>query len=745
MSEEEEITGTFDKLIWVSESEPKFLIAAIILNGENCVVRGDADEDELKLGLEYRFYGRWKVHKKHGRQFEFKTFVQSQPHGETGIKKYLQTLPGIGEVAAGIMWSNWGSNSVEMLRTQPHDVADVLPRFTEKQAEIASDILWDNFALEGCKIDLMNVFADRGFPKGIIRSCLNKWGNLATEIIQRNPYVLMALKGVGFLRADRMYLDMGKNPSSIKRQVLCAQYYMQNSKEGHTWSRMSIVKEAIIRDVASADLDVKKAVAVGVRAKKLAMYIDDDECRWIADAQRANAEGIICEYMAKNNYDRWPDLDDLSLSDHQVDQAHIATGKRIGILSGVPGTGKTFTVAKIVQQIINTFCESSVALCAPTGKAAVRMTESLAANGVYLDNPASTIHRLLGCKPMDTGWTFEYNAHNKLPHRFIIIDEASMVETQLLATLLQACSDNTHILLVGDTGQLPPVGHGCPLRDLKKSGIPVGELTEIWRNQGAIVQACKDIKFTGRFDGSKVLDIPNKHNLVVYEGRRPVQQKRMIEKVVGSVIRGGKYDPKWDVQILVAVNDKSEVSRKALNPFLQSMLNPGGEKADNNPFTVGDKLICTKNYWYYSPSEERTFVANGELCEVISVQPNLTVVRLTSPERTVFVPRAITTVDGDTGCDFDFGYAISCHRSQGSEWPIVLVVIDSYAGAKFVCSREWVYTAFSRAKDACLVIGPRSVALDFCKTQAIGKRKTFMVERIHECLQQNQLVKNLTS
>jgi exodeoxyribonuclease V alpha subunit len=229
-----------------------------------------------------------------------------------------------------------------------------------------------------------------------------------------------------------------------------------------------------------------------------------------------------------------------------------------------------------------------------------------------------------------------------------------------------------------------------------------------------------------------------------------------LERIVMAIRKIGSrrlVDPIWDVQVIVAVNDRSELSRRAVNQRLQQELNPGGQQAAGNPFRVGDKIVCLKNGFYpvvkEAPQEfnegaadGKVFVANGEQAAVKHVETTVTVVQLASPPRLVKIPRGGGQQSNDNGtggdaeessaagCQWDLAYAISCHKSQGSEWPVVIVALDEYPGARMVCSREWLYTAMSRAKECCLLVGKEQTAFGMIQRQSIQKRKTFLKELI---------------
>jgi exodeoxyribonuclease V alpha subunit len=399
-----------------------------------------------------------------------------------------------------------------------------------------------------------------------------------------------------------------------------------------------------------------------------------------------------------------------------------------------------------------------VAVAAPTGKAAVRVTESLAKAGVS-GLIAKTIHSTLGVTSADGGWTFNHNEDSPLPFDYLFTDESSMIDTPLMASWMAARKSGACMLLVGDPGQLSPVGHGAPLRDLIAAGVPCGMLTEIMRNSGRIVKACHAIADKGRFEPAEKIDLEAGENLVHIERASPQTQIAELTGMLDRIRNGKQYDVFDDVQVLVPVNDKSPIGRRPLNKLLQGILNPLGEQAAGNPFRVGDKIINGRNGMVpiESESEEygddcnseaadsKVYVANGEQARVVSVFANYTVAKLDNPNRLVRIPKGKSSEgnDGeggekaDTGCNWDLAYAISTHKSQGSEWPIVIVMIDSYPGAVRLCTKEWLYTALSRGKEMVFTIGKKTVADAMCRRHGLWLRKTFLRETIEELAAQS--------
>ena len=433
----------------------------------------------------------------------------------------------------------------------------------------------------------------------------------------------------------------------------------------------------------------------------------------------------------------------MTLTLHQSAELRRALSGPIGILGGGPGTGKTFTVAALVADLSTTVGIDNICIGAPTGKAAVRVTEVMQKAGLPIR--ARTWHSILK-GGTDSG--FEYDRSNPLPFSVLIGDESSMVDVSLMAAILRARPRGCLCLFVGDVNQLSPVGSGAPLRDMIAAGLPYGELTEIKRNSGGIVEACHAIRHGHRWECGD--------NLRLVDASAPEHQIECMLRMIAKEAMGGS-DPINDIQVLAAVNEKSPLARKTLNTILQAELNPLGAKANGNVFRISDKIVCLKNGRYkaveFDGSDPDTdvndrgecYVANGELARVLDVEPGSTTARLENPTRVVKIPRggsdpplreAELGSDQEqpeasaTGCSWDLGYCLSVHKSQGSEWPVVITMLDDYPGARMVCSREWFYTAVSRAKDTQYLIGRKSTADAMVKRPAIWKRKTFLRERI---------------
>ena len=393
-----------------------------------------------------------------------------------------------------------------------------------------------------------------------------------------------------------------------------------------------------------------------------------------------------------------------------------------------------------------------------------------------------------------------------MPYRVIVVDEVSMLDTDLAASLFDAIAPGTHVLFVGDPYQLPPVGHGAPLRDMllarRPDGsnvVPFGELTEIKRNDGAIVRACRAIRLGERVmpPAANEFNVAAGMNWRHHEINRPAQQLAVLQSLIEAT--PGNVNPIWDIQVLCAVNETGELSRKKLNEELQRVLNPHGERVDNCPFRVGDKVICTSNSWHLlhqdehgrhawewatatgsrgengadgsggendsgdcsnedSEGQRKEFIANGEIGRVDDITAADMFVRFYGPKRVIRVPlpKARKKEAGANGNeqqgsagngqqngndsnekappgfagDFDFAYAITTHKAQGSQAPIVISLVDESRGAQMVTSREWWYTAASRAEKLWVTIGSVATLNKQCQRVALRDRKTFLAERL---------------
>lgn len=737
---------------------------------------GDVHDGEIELGVKYRFLGRWHTHERHGPQFRFDSFVADTPADRRGVVRYLvkETAGKVTETAANRMWDEYGPDVLCVLRENPEQVAadEFLSAWAAGEA---SRMLKSCAALERTKCDLFDLFHGKGFPKSTIKAAIGKWGARAAAVIRRNPFAMLTarLPGVGFKRADAVYIELGLPAAALKLQMFAAWDGLKDDGDGHTWHVEGACRKAIAGAVGMAAARFDDAIRLGVRARWLETRRDEAGKLWITESAKAHCERrIACELRRLTAVGKlmWPGLGDAdsdgTLSEHQRAAVRDMLIGPVCVLGGSPGTGKTYTAAWLLDRIACTVGGNRIAVAAPTGKAAVRITESLQAYGTDLQ--ATTIHRMLRVQRNGhdgAGWAFEYTAKNPAPYSVVVIDESSMIDAPLMASLLEALPTGCHVLFVGDINQLPPVGHGAPLRDMITAGIPHATLTEIRRQDATslIVQACHAIKDGNKFRTADKYDAAAGQNLRLITAEDPEAQVAALRAIIEGIRQGGKFRPVEDVQVICALNDRSPVSREPLNALLQGLLNPPAEddagRGKNKMFRRDDKVICLRNSFMTAweligpdnmydaadianygktqgpgggPAE--VFVANGDQGRVLATAEGEVIARFAAPDRTVKITMRkpkdgdeSTNAEGGAAGDFALAYAITGHKSQGSEWPVVVVMLDEQAAAR-PCSREWLYTSLSRGKSLVLLIGKMSTAAKMCRKVALLGRKTFLAE-----------------
>jgi exodeoxyribonuclease V alpha subunit len=704
--------------------------------------RGDLDE-----GRTYRFWGRWDKHERHGWQFAFTAFAPDAPHDRGAVVEYLTRFAAhVGPRTAAKLWDAYGDQAVAVLARQPERVADDGLMTPAQAGEAAADLRPLEDERETI-IDLVGLFSGKGFPHALPRDCFKKWGVQAPALIRKNPFILLTehMPGCGFSRCDTLYLSLGLPPEGPERQMLAAWYCLDADSDGHTWLPAKVVANEVRRHIGD-DARPGDAMKLGLDTGLLARRKDDGGTVWIAEARRARNEATVASRLRALRAapaGGWAAVPQEALSEHQYAAALRLLDGPVGILTGPPGVGKTHTTAVIAKAQVAHYGDWAVRVAAPTGKAATRITAALHRLGLEVE--ATTIHRLLEAVPGGRGgFRFQRDESNPLDCRVLVVDEASMLDADLAARLFSACRPGTNVLLVGDRYQLPPVGHGAVLRDLIDAGLPHAELTEIRRNAGAIVHACNAIKDGRPFETFKAFNAARGRNLVLVEAgaatdptEAAADRVEAVQRVMTKLRAFEWLNPLVDVQVLCARND----TRHHLNTVLQSFLNPSTSGAGGR-FRRGDKVICLRNRFFFSPWDRHQliFCANGDTGLIEDIVGRTMHVRL-DPDRLVQVP--LGTLRGpagggaggdeegkDTGCDFDLAYCCTAHKFQGSECPVVVVVVEPRGW--MVATREWHYTAISRAQTLCILVGQTKVIEHQCRRVSLRDRKTALVELIHE-------------
>lgn len=413
----------------------------------------------------------------------------------------------------------------------------------------------------------------------------------------------------------------------------------------------------------------------------------------------------------------------MPLTTEQQQAVDMALKYDISVLYGAPGTGKTFALNAIKDALAEK--GMSIAMAAPTGKAAKRMTEATGMEAV-------TIHRLL--EPWMDGYNFRFNRNenNPIAQDTVIIDEASMMDNGLAASVMRALvarSDHKYdshkghkLLLVGDNYQLPSVGPGSVLRDIIESDkIPKTELTQIQRNAGSIVKACHQIKAGLTYESDDKLNIEAGKNLRHLEVHDPQAIQKTIFTVIDKMAAEG-YDPIWDVQVLAPTNDKGPLSCKGLNEVLQEKLNPNAPAAEGEKWLKDDKIINIKNGDAETKTGKKAFLVNGDMgiIKKIPDDDSKMVCRFFDPDREVVISKKTKHIL--------HAYCCTVHRYQGSECPIIIIPV--HPSNAFLIDRPWIYTAISRASAACITVGHSDVIWRGIRKTSSTDRKTCLKEKL---------------
>lgn len=588
--------------------------------------------ESLTPEIEYRLYGHWEDNEKFGRQFRLKSFSVAKQASQSGVCTYLQQANGIGPATAKRLWEAFGPDALAIVKDEPARAA-ASGKFPLAKAETAAEFFRKESKFEAVKMELMDLLDGRGFPKAAPAMLIEKHGLRAAEIVKNQTFRCMELRGVGFLKCNSLYLHLDHPPGGDEQRAWALWHVLDSDRSGSPWLSRAIVERELqsLVDIQPGDLErlirlsepstFREAFGYSWPNEQVATMRDclvckgagsvqrpdlftgrtmeDCECddcggdggrMWVADGRKAATEDFLVNEVRSRRQSTayWPAIDgpnfaELSESQRQA-LADATDHGGIGVLCGYAGTGKTTSLAALVKTVIDQHGPSEIAICAPTGKAAVRCMEAMAEKDIFVS--ATTAHRLLGVRTSGAGdWTFVHNHRNPLRHRFVVVDEGSMMGAGIMANLLNALSPDANLLIVGDIEQLPPVDHGAPMRDMMGL-VPTGKLEEIWRNAGGIVKACEAVRLGQpiEFDGN-----------IEHIAAKGAAAGDAIVSLIDEVRNGGLFDPKWDVQVCVALNDKSPLSRKSLNERLQAVLNPEGERVANSSLRIGDKVICQKN------------------------------------------------------------------------------------------------------------------------------------------------------
>lgn len=667
----------------------------------------DCEPYELEPNMRYRFAGNWTYHQKYGQQFRALSYAPEIPLTERAILDYLKRFSGVGEKTASLLFAKHGSETLDRIAENPLILTE-FGRIKESAAKDAAEVIRRDLDCAKTQLELASFLSGYGFPKEVQRQVFQAYGAKSVEILKRNPYLTMRFERVGFTTADKFAMGTGFPPTRLKRQALAIQYFLEG--KGDVWVSADLAL-ANLRNLLDNETGIqfRDAVQLLLRAKKIEGK-KIDGAAYLACRKDAENERLIAEEVRRRlipNHSLEMDLE--GLSESQKEAIQEAVRFQIGCFTGGPGTGKTYSVARFIQAVITKYGASSICVVAPTGKAMVRCREALEAIGISCET--RTIHSLLMSQEKGLGPNFQ----------FLVSDESSMIDADLMRRFLvnNPCSS---ILFVGDDGQLPPVGKGKPFADILRSGIvPIGRLTETRRNSGLIVESCHAIRNEQRWETVAFHDLTETANLALITSGDMIQTIRRLADYYRK-----SRDVIHDLQVITGVN-KGEIGTFELNSVVREIMNPSADLTER--YSASDSVICLKNAMYLDGSEPdfdenepeekgEIYISNGEIGYVQTKRKGMIIADFGAERVVRFRPN---------NKNFNLAYAVTCHKMQGSETPIAIVLLDPSFGAGMVCSREWLYTAISRAKETCILVGRKETALKFCRKLG-SERKTFLKE-----------------
>lgn len=720
----------FDRTRWQADADEdglKWGIYVVNVAGQKTIIKGKLDPAVCQLDMCFNVVGKWVNDSKYGRQFNFQSYTRTQPNGRWGTIAFLMQAEGIGEITAGKIFDRFGENSIKVLLKSPRDMAKDLglnPATTVAAADFLRPILGEMKV----KMPLLDLFkGTRIASRTADRVIAARWNDPVARI-KANPFILTEFTGIAFRQCDSLRVKL-KLPATMPERIKAACEQAFHEKSDQTWLTHKQVRDTMAMLLELQTFNVEIAIDELLADGKLinSEIFGVDNLLGLTNQVKDEQEVALQLYKRLNTPgDSWPIhqlKNDDSLREHQREIVlhNMKNGGRCIVLSGSPGTGKTYCLGRILKHF-----GGRVAACAPTGKAAQRLTESL--RGVGADVEATTIHRLLEPLPVDGGWAFQVTGENGnyIDADLVAIDESSMVNNWLAARLLRAIHPDTYVIFVGDKNQLPPVGPGTMLRDLEE--LAFEPLTKIERNSGKIVETCAKIRDREQFmivptKTPAVLDDPGNNLQLVMAAKDELKASKAIELAKKLQSRDVDWgDPIENVQFLTATHKNGHVGREALNKALQNVFNPHG-KGEHKHYRVGDKIICTENVKITRNGVKTgEFIANGELGRVVESHEKRIVVKMNGTDGEFMIP-----CGPELGNGWDLGYCITCHKSQGSEWPLVVTVMGDDYGSGMVMCREWIYTAFSRAKDCGVVISSLAHVRNQAKKIRIWDRKSLIL------------------
>ena len=717
------IEGSVEKIIYQNEENGYTVCEIFTPSDEIFTLVGNMPY--LSEGETVSALGSWVNHATFGKQFKVEFYEKQLPATETAILKYLASgaVRGIGKVTAQRIVSQFGADSFEVIEHNPQWLSEI-PGISPKKAEQISASFAAQFGMRNVMMFCREYFG----PTTAVR-IYKKWGNGAVERIKQNPYILCGeIYGVGFEKADAIAKDLGMKKNAPERIAMGLKYVLMHNAASNGHSFLPLDKLcAVAKRLLSCEMNEieDEAAALETRGEIVCVRHEGMKCAYLRDyyeAEKYTAEKLCALDRAGKNLGEDNVLSLISMVERESNMEYAVLQKRaicqaasngVFILTGGPGTGKT----TVVRAIIRVFDAMGlrIALAAPTGRAAKRMSQSAG-------EEAKTVHRLLEMEyGAEDKLRFRKNEKDQLEDDVIIIDEASMLDLMLTDALLKAIKPGARLILIGDVNQLPPVGAGHVFDDIIKSDrFATVELTHIFR------QAQESLIVTNAHavNHGEYMNLESKSGDFFFLPRQEDAQtaatiaelcKKRLPKSYGLTVFDG-------IQVITP-SRKGDAGTEMLNSALQSVINPparGKAEKKVRDFTLreGDKVMQIKNNYDIEWNKNGTQgfgIFNGDIGVIKKID----------------LSEELITVDfEDKTCEYDYtmldelelAYAITVHKSQGSEYPIVIMPLYRYTPK--LLTRNLLYTAITRAQSIVILVGNGEVAKAMVDNNRQTKRYT---------------------
>jgi exodeoxyribonuclease V alpha subunit len=705
----EGLAGLIERITFFNE-ENGFCILKIKAKGHRDLVTVLGNLPTVTPGEWLSAHGRWVRDREHGLQFRAEILAASAPSTREGIEKYLGSgmVKGIGPVYAKKLVEKHGEQIFEIIDHHSARLEEIDGIGPKRRHQIKA--AW---AEQKVIREIMVFLHSHGVSTSRAVRIFKTYGEDAIQKVSANPYSLARdIPGIGFKTADQIARKVGIPFDSTLRARAGLRHILQEAmNDGHCALPVEVLKEQTWKLLEVASVPVDAALEEEILQHELVMAIINDQTLVYLPRLKRAEEGIASRLIELSRQpNNRPAIDfekalawcqqktSKMLAPSQIEALRVALASRALVITGGPGVGKT-TLLHTILMILRAKKQECL-LCAPTGRAAKRLTET---TGL----PAKTIHRLLSVVPK-LG-TFAHNENNPLDCDLLVVDECSMVDVPLMHSLLRALPDRASLLLVGDVDQLPSVGPGMVLADVIRSGlIPVVRLTEVFRQAAN----SRIITSAHRINQGLLPELPPREALSDFyfiERETPEQAASTLVQVVKQRIpEKFGLDPMKDIQVLCPMN-RGVVGIRDLNAVLQNALNP---RREPDPFVerfgwqfrLRDKVIQTENNYDKD-------VFNGDIGHITHIDPVEQEVTITFDGRAV--PYDYGELDEITPA-----YAITIHKSQGSEFPAVVIPL---AMQQYLLSqRNLIYTGITRGKKLVVLVGQSkalAVAVNNHKTQ----------------------------